>query len=252
MGIVLIPYEALGAELTPDHEDRSTLQATYYFACVTGILVAIVSPSFVSDEKTGYFVLGLIFSCVFALGCFSVAAKLKESPVHEDNPPAVPSMVNCLRNPVFRILLLNQLIEAIGANTQFTVISFVVAYVIDPEYNADGSQRVNADWTEDQAFLMLGGGLLLFELLSIPLWLKLAQSQGKFNAYLYWNIFLCVSTGCKVFIGKDDVILGMLLAIFWGIGNGGSQFLLRSILADVYDYDQVCDHRCTNILGCSA
>jgi MFS family permease len=30
MGTVLIPYEALGAELSPNHEDRSNLMATYF------------------------------------------------------------------------------------------------------------------------------------------------------------------------------------------------------------------------------
>ena len=30
MGLVLIPYEALGAELTPDHADRSNLMAVYF------------------------------------------------------------------------------------------------------------------------------------------------------------------------------------------------------------------------------
>ena len=50
---------------------------------------------------------------------------------------------------------------------------------------------------------------------------------------------LTITTATKVFIGKDDVMLGLALAILWGVGNGGGTFLLRSILADVYEYDQL-------------
>ena len=44
MGMTLVPYEALGAELTPGHKDRSTLFATYFFFTVVGILLAILLP----------------------------------------------------------------------------------------------------------------------------------------------------------------------------------------------------------------
>ena len=163
MGTMLIPYEALGAELTPDHADRSNLFAMYFVFTVAGILVAVLAPSMVSNEKTGYFMLALIFGVLFVSASWSVAIKLKESATTEENPPAVPSMVNCLRNPVFRVLLLNQLIEAIGGATQFTVISFVVGYVIDPEYDSDGTKRLEDDpnyWSEGTVFTMLGGASL--------------------------------------------------------------------------------------------
>jgi Na+/melibiose symporter-like transporter len=51
MGITLIPYEALGAELTPDHKDRSNLMATYFLFNVLGILLAIMAPSLVEKES---------------------------------------------------------------------------------------------------------------------------------------------------------------------------------------------------------
>ena len=120
MGTVLIPLEALGAELTPGHADRTSLMATYFAACILGILLAILAPAFVdTTAPTGFLPLACIFCAVFVSGAFSVAAKLKEKPAEHDNPPLVPSMVNCLRNPLFRVLLLNQLVESIGAGTQY-------------------------------------------------------------------------------------------------------------------------------------
>ena len=51
MGLTLIPYEALGAELTPGHRDRSNLMATYFAATVVGILLAIVAPMLVNKDS---------------------------------------------------------------------------------------------------------------------------------------------------------------------------------------------------------
>ena len=49
MGMTLVPYEALGAELTPGHKDRSTLFATYFAFTIVGILLAILLPGFIAD-----------------------------------------------------------------------------------------------------------------------------------------------------------------------------------------------------------
>ena len=67
-----------------------------------------------------------------------------------------------LTDLVFRVLLLNQLIEATGASTQFSVLPFVVSYVIDPEFNKDGTRVPDSDGLEDLTFTLLGGGLLVF------------------------------------------------------------------------------------------
>ena len=176
---------------------------------------------------------------VFVSGAFSAAAKLKEKPAEHDNPPLVPSMVNCLRNPLFRVLLLNQLIESIGAGTQYTVLPYMVDYVIEPEYNADGSKMEDAPYSSATVFIMFGGSLIVFQLVSIPLWLRLVSAVGKYKAYIIWNLTLVVTTALKIFSGFHKVELTTFLSVLWGIGNGGGSFILRAILADVYEYDQL-------------
>ena len=133
---------------------------------------------------------------------------------------------------------MNQLIESIGAATQFTVLPFVVAYVIDPEHDLNGDPVPDAT-DEDTVYTMLGGGLLVFELLSIPFWLKLVNTKGKYKAYLIWNLVLCLTTGLKVIIGHHMVTEAAICAILWGIGNGGATFIIRTILADIYEYDEL-------------
>jgi GPH family glycoside/pentoside/hexuronide:cation symporter len=239
MGVTLIPYEALGAELTPGHKDRSNLMATYFVFNVVGILLAIMAPSLVEKESdTGLLQFACISCVVFASGAWAVASTFKERVPEEDNPPVVPSMLNCLRNPVFRVLLLNQLIESIGSATQFTVLPFVVSYVIDPEHELDGSPTPDAT-DEDTVYTLLGGGLLVFELLSIPFWLCLVHRIGKYKAYVIWNLVLSVTTGLKVLIGHHMIMEAAFFAILWGIGNGGATFIIRTILADIFEYDEL-------------
>jgi Na+/melibiose symporter-like transporter len=158
LALVSVPYEALGAELTPDHGDRSNLMALYTIGNVLGILVAVVAPSLVDgSEKTGYFALALVFVVIFVAGAMSVASRLRElrppaaaaaaagagagagaggsgalevakggeAPpppppplvLAEAHSPAVPAMLNCLRNRVFRVLLLNQVPPPPAAST---------------------------------------------------------------------------------------------------------------------------------------
>ena len=181
-----------------------------------------------------------------------MVCSFEEQPVEEDNPPLIPSMFNCLRNRVFKVLLLNQLVEAIGTSTQFTVLAFVVDYVVDPRYSegiaADGTDLegtgiageigtgvdmcpggkegciTNADGhtydTTNGMTTILGGGLLGFELLSIPFWLWLANKQGKYKGYLIWNAVLVIFTAQKFVMGyKGASGVALVSAILWGIGT---------------------------------
>ena len=40
--------------------------------------MAVLAPSMVSDEKSGYFILAVVFCTIFVSGCWTAAAKLKE------------------------------------------------------------------------------------------------------------------------------------------------------------------------------
>lgn len=65
------------------------------------------------------------------------------------------------------------------------------------------------------------------------------QVIGKYKAYIIWNLTLVATTALKIFGGFHKVELTTFLCVLWGIGNGGGSFILRAILADVYEYDQL-------------
>jgi hypothetical protein len=91
------------------------------------------------------------------------------------------------RRPV--MVLGGQLVESLGAATQYTVISFVVDYVIDPEHDESGQQRSEDDpdyFKASTVFVMMGAALLGCQVLSIPAWLQLVKLRGKYQAYMIW------------------------------------------------------------------
>jgi len=103
-----------------------------------------------------------------------------------------------------------------------------VSYVIDPEYERDGTPVVDG-MDEDTVFTLLGGGLLLFQLLSIPLWLKLTHWKGKYMAYLVWNVVQVVSIALKIFVTHHSIVAGAIFAVrstalpAWSTGNAFTQ-----------------------------
>ena len=184
----------------------------------------------------GFLAIAFLFVIIFVAGAWSVACSFEEQVVEEDNPPLIPSMFNCLRNRVFRVLLLNQLVEAIGDSFQFTVLPFMVDSVIDPEFHQDGSP-VAGGWTTAGVLTLFSLAMLGLRLLSVPAWLKLVHEKGKYKTYLIWNVALIATTALKIFIGHHDIYLGLAIIVLWGLALGGHTFILRSMLADVYEYD---------------
>ena len=91
-----------------------------YLHTITQRAEMLTLPAF-HPTDTGLLVFASIACAIFGGGAWGVACTMEERAPEHGNPPPVPSMLNCLRNPVFRALLLNRLIESVGMETQFTV-----------------------------------------------------------------------------------------------------------------------------------
>ena len=60
-------------------------------------------------------------------------------------------------------------------NCRYTVLPYMVDYVIEPEYDSDGTKLNDAPYSSDTVFVLFGASLIVFQLVSIPLWLKLVS-----------------------------------------------------------------------------
>ena len=92
-----------------------------------------------------------------------------------ENATFVPSILQCFKNPLFRILFLSQIVRALGAEVQNTVLPYIVDYVIEPSTMA-------TPVSPDTIFALLAGVGLLAETLSVPVWYAAARRFGRIRA----------------------------------------------------------------------
>ena len=230
--VYVLPHYALGAELTQNYHERSSLFAWRESFSILGTIVAAAAPGIMMkglhlDERQAFFRLGIFFgalvSVLYPLLVFTVKERA-DFVVRESNP-LVPGVRRALRNRPFAILLASYVVASISGAIPATMMPFFNAYVIRPP-----------DPTVWLSKLLVGYFLSGF--ISLPMWVAIARRVGKLNAFLA-SFFLGVSGGGAMFLlGPGDTWLLLVLICWAGLGFGAGLFLTPSMQADVIDYDE--------------
>ncbi len=230
--VYVLPHAALGAEITSNYHERSSLFAVRESFTILGTVFAAAAPGVMQGvlkltERQVFFRLGIVFGVLLVVLYWALALTIKERPdfvVRESNP-LVPGIRRALRNRPFRILLASYVIGSVTGAIPATMMPFYTAYVIMPK-----SPQL---WI---SFLLLGYFASGF--LSLPLWVIMARRTGKLRAWLL--SFICgISGGAAMFFLHRGQEMALLLLIIWaGVGFGAGLFLSPSMQADVIDYDE--------------
>ena len=229
----VLPHYALGAELTQNYNDRSTLFAWRESFTILGTIVAAAAPGIMMktmhlNDRQVFFRLGIFFGVVLTVLYWLLVLTVKERPdfVARESNPLVPGVRRALRNRPFGILLSSYAVGSIAGAIPATMMPFFTQYVIHPP---DPNVWVSK----------LLVGYFGFGFLSLPVWVWFARRVGKLNAWLA-SFFLGISGGAAMFFLKPGDIEWLLVLICWaGIGFGAGLFLTPSMQADVIDYDEL-------------
>jgi GPH family glycoside/pentoside/hexuronide:cation symporter len=240
-----IPHYGLGPELTNDHRERVSLYAWRDGSAILGTLLAAATPAIAARvlqsrgvdshaaERVIYFNFS-IFVAVLLVGLYWwLVFRVRENPHFSKSAPnpLVPGVRRVLRNRPFRILLACYLVSSITAAIPGIFLPYYLQYVLGIE-----------NWLQSQGLLLVvyfGSGLL-----SIPLWLRLAQRFGKRNVW-FWHYSIGGLAAFALFALPSFVMgeaaLGPLyLILIWaGAGFGCGTFLPPAMQADVIDYDEL-------------
>ncbi|MGD9044403.1 MAG: MFS transporter [Desulfobacterales bacterium] len=232
--LVVVPFEALGPEITFDYHERTSLFGMRDGFLIAGTLMAASSPAIVqwafnltsdaAGERAKFFWIAVLYAPILIGSCWWCVMAIKERPsVKASNPTGIwMELRRVARNRPFIILLISYTIAAIGSNLPATLILYYVEYVL---------QSKLAD-----AFLLL---YFITGIVFLPGWIMLSRRIGKKAA---WLTSMAINTGAFIgvfFLGPGDTHIYGILVFLSGIGFGATLALPSAIQADVIDYDEL-------------
>lgn len=231
--MVTVPYEAMGAELSFDYDERTRLLGVREGAILAGTLLAALIPMAVSfglasgghpaTERERFWRVGVLYALlVIALVGICIAVVRERAVRPGQRPDAFFRGLSTLwANRPFRILLSAYAVSALGVAVAATLVLFYVEHVLASERGP----LILA--------LYLGVGAAM-----VPVWIRVAALLEKRRA---WLLALALNTGAfvwAIFLGPGDGKLFGLIVLASALGLGGVMALPPSMQADVIDFDE--------------
>mmetsp|Transcript_31469 Transcript_31469/g.57148 ORF Transcript_31469/g.57148 Transcript_31469/m.57148 type:complete len:675 (-) Transcript_31469:482-2506(-) len=238
-----IPMDALGAELTPDFKQRTSLWAQWELWGVVGILFGLILPVLGDSEcsssaETGcsmYLLISLGLTGIFFASNAARYLLVKERPTASLVPEPtqlVATLVQSMHNRPFFLLLISDVVEGFGANLPMAVLPYVTEWVIGRE----ACEAFIGSLGMFFAFLVV-----IHMIVRIPMtfvWQWAANRFGKFKTFLVFNILFGIQHLAFMAVGSGGTMVVSALAITWGMTYSG-HWLLRDLASDVFDYDEL-------------
>ncbi|NIR43715.1 MAG: MFS transporter [Gemmatimonadetes bacterium] len=231
--MVTVPYEAMGAELSFDYDERTRLLGVREGAVLAGTLLAALIPlavgydlapaDVVAAERQRYWRIGLVYALLVVALIGVCVVIVRERAVRPGQRPEAffRGLATLWGNRPFRILLSAYAVTALG----FAVAATLVLFYVDHVLASDRGPLILA--------LYLGVGTAL-----VPVWIKMAALWEKRRA---WLIALALNTGAfvwAIFLGPGDGTTFGIIVVVSALGVGGVMALPPSMQADVIDYDE--------------
>ncbi len=222
-----LPYEAWGAELSPDYAERTRIASARQVFTLVGLVVATVVPALVLARAgaSAADVLGSMSWAMFLL--FPLAALLAFVAVPDTSPAEGPSgqgvtrgMLLALRNGPFRRIGLALFLGYIAETFRVTITLFFAR-------DAIGVPNIGAVYV----YYFLTG------LAAVPIWSWLGNRLGKHRALLIaFLIVIATNTGI-FFLERGQVAAFTALFVAKGFCFGALELLPAAMIADTVDVD---------------
>ena len=227
-----IPHYGLGAELTLDYNERSSLFGIRAGFIMAGVLLGTLLPGILDNqglqERQVFFIVSLLFAVMLVASYGLLLARIRERPdfVARKSNPLVPGVRRAMRNRPFRILLATYVIGSITGAIPGTFMPYYTQYVLEVENYAR--------WLTYFLAAYFASGFLF-----LPAWMWAAQRFGKREIWLAGFFIGIVGGSTLFFMGPGDEVLVFGLLIFTGSTFGMGQFIGASMQADFIDYDEL-------------
>ncbi|MCI4643543.1 MAG: MFS transporter [Hyphomonadaceae bacterium] len=226
-------HQAWGADLAPDYDERSRLFGTREIVNVCGSIFILALPAIVAnwihvDEYTEVAVMGwflIVMLPIAVLIAFTIVPDTLPTETRQEKQRFdLREIYGSLRDRTLWRVLLIEIATGIGVGITSATFIFVARGVIGYEGSVS-------------TILLLYFGASIF---GIPLWLWLSR---RFEKHTSLQIACLYSLVCNLLVIpiliSGSTPLFIAAAAFLGLGFGAPQALLRSMMADQVDREEV-------------
>lgn len=229
--MVMVPYNALASELTPDYHERTRLSSVRIFFSSVSSLVCAVAPleivKLFPTPKQGYPAMAVVFGLFFALPFLATFFTTRERTDYMQHT-AAGSILRDLRSAAglrpFRHVLAMYLFAFVAMDAVMAVVIYFMTYYMN---------------RPEEANIVLGV-LLIVQIASLPVHSMISKRIGKRKAFMAaavaWFAVMLVS----LTIGPDQHFVWVyLFAALVGYGTGGIIIMIYAIFPDIPDVDEL-------------
>jgi sugar (glycoside-pentoside-hexuronide) transporter len=228
--IVIMPYAALGAELSNDYHERTSVAVYRQFFAFLGALPGAFVYSFVasfSSEATGFAAAGLVGGVALATSFLITFLFCKETfeLKPQERMPILPSIIATFKNRSFNLILVPMLV---------IVWAFAYGGGFWPYIIFDVVKK-DANWMSLCLVIMNLSSVAI-----LPAYMALSRRFGKKNAFTINMLVFCVVHGTSfLFLNEQYPFLSALYASMCGLALGGWAAIGAAIVADIVDEDEL-------------
>ena len=226
--LLTISHMSWGAELSSEYYERARIQGWREFALVFGMLAVLILPTILeqtgsADSATKVAAMGWFTIVLLPITVAIAVTNVKERPV------AAYCQLNLFKSTsvllkkklLIRVLLADLMIGLVPGIAGSIYIFFVT------------NVMELGQWSSLMLLLYFVGSFC-----GIPVWIRLSYKLEKHKTFCVAKIYSCV-IACFLLVQPGNLWLYTLVNILWGIESGSGPFLLRSIMADVTDHDNL-------------
>jgi GPH family glycoside/pentoside/hexuronide:cation symporter len=224
----IVPYTALGMEITDDHHERTRLFGWRQMIGAPGFLVGlafIYAIRTAEDPRSTALLFAALGGLIVAGTIAYAAAKLPERRefAGRAGESLGGAMTDVWRNPHARLLFIVYGIEAFGAGSIAVMVPYIMEDVVG---RADLTESLIAFYAVPQFLL-------------IPLWIRLAKRVGKKKLWLWGMAAMIPGYGGIIWVNDVGPMFVIVLVTILACGIGIVSIVVPSIKADIIDYDEL-------------
>ena len=230
----IVPYNSLGAELTPSYYERNKLfgfRAVMFNLGVVAVPLTFTILSYYSGsdgvelERQKFFLYGIIVCIVAVFTCSYCVLALKEKVLTEKQKEktAFFKQFSIIKtNKPFRILIIYSVLSTAILTSIAIQFLFFVQYVIQSD--------------KGDLFLLF---YTLSVIIGVPLWLLVSRMLDKHNCLKIAACFSILIGAVMMFLpAGSEIALAITVVLYGAFVVTAMVMLITSMLADTIDYDE--------------